>query len=260
MTSGQRRFGRILVTNDDGIDAPGLAVAIEVAEALADEVWVSAPAGECSGMSRQVSINQPLRLIERGERRFAVTGSPADSVIVGLRHLMNGHTPDLVLSGVNAGANISKEIGYSGTVGAALTARMLGVPAVALSQAWITRKNIPWDTSRHWLPGVITQLADGGDWPQDAIHNINIPNAAVDEVTGVEITRQGTGLKLDIAVDQRTDHRENDYFWINFKREQGEELEDADVAALRRNAISVTPVGIDLTDHGLRSALTSIHN
>jgi 5'-nucleotidase len=255
MSGSFHPLSRILVTNDDGIDAPGLAVAIEVAESLAKEVWVSAPLHDCSGMSRSLSLQHPLRVHRRSERQIAVDGTPGDSAIVGLRHLMRDNPPDLVLSGVNAGANLSKEAHYSGTVGAAITARLLGVPAVALSQNWITRANLPWDTSRHWLPIVIRQLLETGGWPEDVVPNINVPNVSSDEVTGIESARLSMEYFIDIDVDRRLDHREHEYFWVNFVREQRPGAADSDVEVLLRNAISVTPIGLDQTHHDYREAL-----
>ena len=248
-------LGRVLITNDDGIDAPGLAVAIEVAQHLAEEVWVSAPASDCSGTSRQVSLHSPLRIIKRSPRTIAVTGSPADSVIVGLRHLMKDSPPDLVISGINAGLNHSKELGYSGTVGAALTARMMGCPAIALSQAWISRGNLPWDTSRRWLPRVIRRALQSDNWPEGTILNINVPNVPADAVSGVEVTRMADSLQLNIDIDHRVDHREEDYFWLKFAREHVQQDSDSDADALHRNAISVTPVGLDQTNHHLREQM-----
>jgi 5'-nucleotidase len=249
---------RILITNDDGIDAPGLAVAIDVASELATEVWVSAPATDCSGTSRQISLHSPLRILRRGERTIAVTGSPADSAVVGLRHLMRDTPPDLVISGVNAGSNHSKELGYSGTVGAALTARMMGVRAVALSQAWISRGQLPWDTSRVWLPRVIRRALEHElSWPDETILNVNVPNVAADEVSGIEITRLASSSKINIELDHRVDHREQDYFWLKMAREHHHSDSDTDADALGRNAISVTPIGFDQTDHALREQLHS---
>lgn len=243
----QRMLKRILLTNDDGIDAPGIAVAAEVAAQLAEEVWVAAPADDCSGRGQQVSLHDPLRLSWRDDRNVAVQGSPVDSVIVGLRHLLRDNPPDLVLSGINAGHNHSKEVGYSGTVGAALTARMLGVPAIALSQGWVTRDDVPWDTSRHWLPRVLSTIIEQKLYLNPHILNINLPGIDADGVTGVRTTRIGSGLSLDIDVDRRVDNRNKEYFWLKFAREAREDAADTDVAALRANAISVTPLGRDAT-------------
>lgn len=240
---------RILLTNDDGIDAPGIAVAAEVASQLAEEVWICAPAGDRSGRSQQISLHDPLRLTWRDERSAAVNGSPADSLIVGLRHMLRDNPPDLVLSGINAGANHAKEIGFSGTVAAALTARMLGVPAVAVSQSWIARGDVPWDTSRKWLPGILKTIVERKLLLESGVLNVNLPGTHADNVTGIRTTRVGTRLRLDIDVDRRVDNREREYFWLKFEREALDDEADTDVAALRANAVSVTPLGMDLTDH-----------
>ena len=138
-------IGRVLLTNDDGIDAPGMAVLEEVARELAREVWVVAPEHDQSGTSHSVSLHAPLRLSRRGERRFGVAGTPGDCVVMAVRHLMVDAPPDLVLSGVNRGANLGVETVFSGTVGAAMTALLLGLPAIALSQAFSQREPVRWE-------------------------------------------------------------------------------------------------------------------
>ena len=127
---------RILVTNDDGIHAPGLKVCEEIARALSDDVWVVAPETDNSGVSHSLSLNDPLRLREIGERHFAVKGTPTDCVIMAVRHIMADSRPDLVLSGVNRGPNVAEDVTYSGTVAGAMEGAVLGIPSIALSQAY----------------------------------------------------------------------------------------------------------------------------
>jgi len=245
------RFQRALLTNDDGIDAPGLAVLAEAASDLAAEVWVVAPEHDQSGASRSVSLHDPLRVLPRGERRFAVTGTPADCVILGVRHLMAENPPDIVLSGVNRGANLADEVPYSGTVAAAMTARLFGVPAIAFSQAFRDRTQVRWATARSLIPRVMARL---GDLP-DTVLNVNFPDIPAEEVTGLEITRQGSGSLLGVMVDNRVDTRGNAYHWLSFRRQVIEAAPDSDIAALRRGAISLTPLGSDMTDHAVRQGL-----
>ncbi len=240
-------LNRILITNDDGVDAPGIEVAEAVAADLANEVWTVAPEHDQSGTSRQISIHNPLRLQQRGERRFAVTGSPADAAVMGLREVLKDAPPDLVLSGVNAGANVSLETGYSGTVGAALTARMVGVPAIALSQAWRTRQDIPWETSRIWLPKVIRALVSSPEWPTPWVPNINVPPFLPDEIAGVAATRQELGQSLDVALEERVDRREKPYWWLSFSRTWHTRDEGSDISVMREKMISVTPLNMSLT-------------
>lgn len=141
------RLERILITNDDGIDAPGLAALEAVAHELADEVWVVAPDHDQSGISTAISIHHPLRVTQRGERRFSVSGTPADCVAMALQQLLD-KPPQLLLSGINKGANLGVETLFSGTVGAAMTGLLMGVPSIALSQYFTRRSAVRWDTAR----------------------------------------------------------------------------------------------------------------
>jgi 5'-nucleotidase len=259
MSQGQRRFARILLTNDDGCDAPGLAALTEAAEALADEVWVVAPEHDQSGQSRAVSLHNPLRLYPRGERRYAVSGTPSDCVLLALRHLMLESPPDLVLSGINRGANIGQEVAYSGTVSAALAARLCGVPAIAFSQAFRDRTLVRWDTARALVDRTFDflQTVGGLSAAPDAVLNVNFPDVAVDSVSGFEFTRQAVSAMMQARIEQRADSRGIDYFWLGFGRDPGAQADDSDIAALRRRAVSITPVGFDATDHAALAALRS---
>lgn len=254
MQAQTRRFARVLLTNDDGIDAPGLATLVEAAEKLADEVWVVAPEHDQSGTSRAVSLHDPLRVFPRGPRRFAVGGTPSDCAILAIRALMADAPPDLVMSGVNRGANIGQEVAYSGTVSAALAARLMGVPAIAFSQAFRDRTSVRWGTAAAWIPKVFDHVDGLGGLP-DAVLNVNFPDVDPDEVEGFAHTRQATNPMMSINVERRTDTRGSAYYWMAFGREPGEQAEDSDVAALRRKAVSITPVGFDLTDEATLKSL-----
>src|SRR3984885_4285225 len=126
---------RILVTNDDGIHAPGLAVAENIARALSDDVWVFAPETEQSGASHSLTLTSPLRLRKISERRFAVSGTPTDCVMMAALHILKSQPPELVLSGVNWGSNLAGDVTYSGTIAGAMEGCALGIPSIALSQA-----------------------------------------------------------------------------------------------------------------------------
>ena len=169
---------RVLLTNDDGIGAPGMAVLEEVAAGLAREVWVVAPEHDQSGTSHSISLHAPLRISQQGERRFAVSGTPGDCVVMAARHLMGAMRPDLVLSGINRGANLGVETVFSGTVGAAMTALLLGLPAIALSQAFSHREPVRWETARTLAPGVIRRLVASRWEAQQACLSVNFPHAA----------------------------------------------------------------------------------
>src|SRR5271154_3236100 len=148
---------RILITNDDGIHAEGLDICEKIARSLSDDVWVVAPEYDQSGVAHSLSLNNPLRLRQVAERRFAVRGTPTDCVIMGARHLLNGKGPDLVLSGVNRGRNAGEDVIYSGTVAGAVEGTVIGVPSLALSQAYASRSGRPpyWETALRFLPGII---------------------------------------------------------------------------------------------------------
>ena len=246
-SSAAKRFRRILVTNDDGVRAPGLSVAEEIAAQLAEEVWVVAPDSDNSGVSRKITIQEPVRLEELGARRFAVTGTPADCVIMALGHVMADGLPDLVLSGVNSGANIAAEVSYSGTVGAAITAHLMGRPAIALSQAYRDRKDVPWATARSCLPAAVTQVLDAANHFENCFFNINAPAVPAADVSGTAITRQGHRGVTGINVEERIDRRDNGYYWFSFRHGSGEIAEGSDIAALRAGQVSITPLGFDQT-------------
>src|SRR5437764_12953999 len=167
---------RILITNDDGIEAPGLAILERIAGELAHEIWVVAPEHDQSGVSHAVSLHHPIRLSERGLRRYGITGTPGDCAVMGACHLMP-EAPQLILSGVNRGANLGMETVFSGTVGGAMTGMMLGVPSIALSQAWTDPANVRWDTTRRLAPGVIRDLLALG-WGAETCLNVNFPDRA----------------------------------------------------------------------------------
>src|ERR1700688_706457 len=165
---------RIQVTNDDGIHAEGLDVCVEIARALSDDVWVIAPEYDQSGVSHSLSLNDPLRLREIGERRFAVKGTPTDCVIMGVRNLLGEKRADLVLSGVNRGRNAAEDVTYSGTVAGAMEGAVLGIPSFALSQAYRggSHKEPHWQTALQHAPDLIRRVLKTGV-PRDVLVNVN---------------------------------------------------------------------------------------
>src|SRR6516165_9896694 len=177
---------RILITNDDGIHSEGLDVCAEIGRALSDDVWVIAPEFDQSGVSHSLSLNDPLRLREIAERRFAVKGTPTDCIIMGARHIMKDDPPDLVLSGVNRGRNAGEDVIYSGTVAGAVEGTILGLPSFALSQAYRSRGKEPphWETAVRFAPDIIRRVLEKGI-PHDVLVNVNFPNCAPLEVKGI---------------------------------------------------------------------------
>lgn len=241
-------FERVLLTNDDGIDAPGLAVLERVAAQIAREVWVVAPEHDRSGVSHALSLHAPLRVTERGTRRFAVSGTPGDCVVMGLRRLLpRAAPPQLVLSGVNRGGNLGIETVFSGTVGAAMTGMLLGVASIALSQAFSDRSRVPWTTAETLAPGLIRTLARL-DWSPGACLNVNFPACLPSEAGPPMLTRQGAGLLDGAEVATRTDPRHLDYHWLELRRDLKPDQPGSETAALAERRIAVTPLRFERTD------------
>ncbi|ERF85319.1 5'/3'-nucleotidase SurE [Bradyrhizobium viridifuturi] len=242
---------RILCTNDDGINAPGLKVIEQIARALSDDVWIVAPELDQSGVSHSLSLNDPLRLREVSPRHFAVRGTPTDCVIMGARHILGDKLPDLVLSGVNKGRNVAEDVVYSGTIAGALEGTILGFPSFALSQEFsIETRNAPlWDTGLKFGPDIIRKVIGAGV-PRNTVINVNFPSCMPDDVKGIRITRQGKRNQGFLKIDRRHDGRGNPYFWIGFERAamMDTPAEGTDLAALAARYVSVTPLRLDRTD------------
>jgi 5'-nucleotidase len=252
---------RILVTNDDGIHADGLAALERIAGVLSDDVWVCAPEYEQSGASRALTLAEPVRVRTLGERRFATTGTPTDCVMLGIHELVKGGKPDLVLSGVNRGANLAEDVTMSGTVAGAIEGMALGVPAIALSQQGFYEPGTSFDAAEAFAPGIIRRLVEIG-WPSDVVININFPALPVDEITEVEVTRQGFRDVQIRHAERRTDLRGREYYWIGFRQARSSPPEGTDLRALYDGKISVTPLHIDLTHspavHDLKGKLGGV--
>jgi 5'-nucleotidase len=250
---------RILCTNDDGIHAPGLKVIEEIATQLSDDVWVVAPELDQSGVSHSLSLNDPLRLREVGERHFAVRGTPTDCVIMGARHILKDKQPDLVLSGVNKGRNVAEDVVYSGTIAGALEGTILGFPSVALSQEFsMETRNAPlWETALKFGPDVLRKVIKAGV-PKNTVINVNFPACVAADVQGVRVTRQGKRNQGFLRIDERRDGRNNPYFWIGFERIAVVDTpaEGTDLAALAAHYVSVTPLRLDRTDDVFAGELT----
>ena len=238
---------RVILTNDDGIDAPGMAVMEEIAAQIAHEVWVVAPEHDQSGQSHAISLHHAIRLSEHGPRRFGVTGTPGDCAAMGICHLMKDAPPQLMLSGVNRGANLGVESVFSGTVGGAMTAMMLGVPAIALSQGFTDRDNVPWDTSRTLGARTILELVEIG-WAKGACLNVNFPPIPANEAGPITLAKQGEGVIAGMNVDTRIDPRGMTYHWLNFQRIDRPQSPGTDYLAMRAGRIVVTPLRYDRTD------------
>ena len=248
---------RILVSNDDGIHAPGLKIAEKIARALSDDVWVIAPESEQSGASHSLTLSDPLRIRKISAKKYAVDGTPTDCVMMGVLHIMKDARPDLVISGVNRGSNIADDVTYSGTIAAAMEGTVLGIPSVALSQAFSYDEHVQvrWNAAEKFGPPVIRQLLATG-WPKEVLVNINFPDRNADKVEGVQVTSQGKRDQAILHVDDRIDARGNPYFWLGFKRILSNPPAGTDLRAIYDGFVSVTPLHLNLTHETTREGLS----
>lgn len=256
MTSMNYLRQRILITNDDGIDATGLAVLKKIAAQLAPEVLVVAPDHERSGASQGISLHRTVRMDCRGEREYAVAGTPADCVAIACGHLMAGALPDLILSGINRGPNLGNETLFSGTVGAALTGRLFGIPAVALSLAHRDKRVQPhWETPERHAPDVLRALLSAG-WPDEVCLNVNFPDTAPEKVKPFAVTRQGNGSLSGFSVSVVAEEGSVSQCEIELRHGDAEELSGTESGVVNHCGISVTPLHFNRTSEDARIFLT----
>jgi 5'-nucleotidase len=237
---------RILVSNDDGINAPGLKVLEQVARSLSKDVWVVAPEAEQSGAAHSLTLRRPLQVRKLSARRFAVDGTPTDCVLLAVNKIVAGRRPDLVLSGVNRGANLGEDVTYSGTIAAAMEATLLGIPSIALSQLR-DGLHVHWQTASDHAPKVIRKLVSVS-WPDGVLMNVNFPNLPSAQVRGVRVARQGR-RPGGIEIVPTTDPVGRSYLWIGDYMSDDAVQPETDLAATRAGHIAVTPLHLDLT-HG----------
>lgn len=247
---------RILVTNDDGIHAPGLEVLEAIASEFSDDIWVCAPSEEQSGAGHSLTLNQPVRLHKFADRRFAVTGTPTDSVMMALREVLDT-APDLILSGVNRGANLADDITYSGTVSAAIEGALAGIRSIALSQVFnreMRDADTIFDTAREWGPKAIRPLLDA-PFAERTLVNVNFPPRAPGDVKGIRVVRQGFHDYSRGSIVEGTDPRGHRYFWFGLHAIEHTLDHGTDLEAIDDGFVSVTPLQLDLTHHSSIGAL-----
>ncbi|MBB6427218.1 5'/3'-nucleotidase SurE [Sphingopyxis sp. JAI128] len=245
---GMKANPRILVINDDGIDAPGIVLLEEIARQFSDDVWLVAPDEERSGAGHSMSISHPVRVVQRDERHWAVRGTPTDCALLGIYEFMTDKKPDLILSGINRGPNLAEDITYSGTASAAMEGAVLGVPAIALSQIIRYHSEIHWDTARHYAPIVIKQLLEL-EWTPGLFVNVNFPDCPVGDVTGIRATTQGQRPSGCFRPVRRVDERHVPYYWVKIGFPDGGDDDGNDLHAVLDNKVSVTPLQIEMTAH-----------
>ena len=240
---------RILLTNDDGINARGLDLLETVARSFSDDIWVVAPTEEQSGAGHSLTLSQPVRVRRHDNRRFSVTGTPTDAVMLALAHIMKESPPDLILSGINRGANLAEDVTYSGTVSAAMEGALAGVRSIALSQSYSREgmgDTVPFAAAEAWAERVLAPLV-GFETPPGTLININFPPLAPEKIAGVRVCRQGIRDYGRLRLVQRKDPRGYDYFWFGLAPIVQTPGHSTDLEAIADGYVSVTPLHLDLT-------------
>jgi 5'-nucleotidase len=251
---------RILLTNDDGIHAPGLAVLEKIAAHFTNDIWICAPEEEQSGAGHSLTLNRPVRLRQHAERRFSVTGTPTDSVTMALKKLMPA-PPDFILSGVNRGANLADDVTYSGTVSAAFEGALAGIPSIALSQVYGKEglgHEVSFDAAESWGERAIAPLLKAPFAPRTLV-NINFPPLAAARVKGVRVVRQGFHDYARGSVIEGTDPRGFPYFWFGLHGIEHTAGHDSDLEAISDGYVAVTPLQLDFTHHDSLRTLAELY-
>lgn len=237
----------LLLTNDDGYHSEGLQTLADALDSLG-EVWVVAPDRENSAVSHALTLSRPLRMRRLGERRFIVDGTPTDCVTLGFGHVLKGRAPDLVVSGINFGANMGVDVHYSGTVSAAFEAAILGSPAIAVSQ--VLGENFSFAPAAHLARVLVRRVLDLG-LPKGTLLNANVPPRPP---KGIRFTRLGERRYLEgVVVD--TDPRGRACYWIGGGEPVWEDIPGTDFAAVGAGFTSITPLHLDMTEHALLGRL-----
>lgn len=238
----------ILITNDDGINAEGLQVLERIARKISSDVWVVAPETEQSGAAHSLTLHLPVRIRKIAAKRFAVSGTPTDCVLVALKEIIpEKNKPTLILSGVNHGSNVGDDVTYSGTIAAAMEGTILNVPSIAMSLLCLTPNKNHWQTAEKYAPEIIKKLITVG-WPENNLININFPDCAAGKVKGVQVCQQGKRI-VNIKLSERVDQKGRPYFWMGGDRDNTPEKTGVDIDYLYRGYITVTPICMDLTDY-----------
>jgi 5'-nucleotidase len=240
---------RILLTNDDGINARGLDLLETVARGFSDDVWVVAPTEEQSGAGHSLTLTRPVRLRRHDKFRYSVTGTPTDAVMMALAYIMKDSPPDLILSGINRGANLAEDVTYSGTVSAAMEGALAGVRSIALSQSYSREgmgDTVPFAAAEAWAERVLAPLLEMEMAPGTLV-NVNFPALPPEEVKGIRVCRQGIRDYGRLRIVERTDPRGYQYFWFGLAPVVETPGHSTDLEVIADGFVSVTPLHLDLT-------------
>lgn len=252
---------RILLTNDDGFEAPGMKILREIAQSLSNDLWIVAPSEEQSGAGHSLTLTRPLRIRQRGDQQYSVDGTPTDSVMLAVAKIMKDGPPDLILSGVNRGANLGEDVTYSGTVSATMEGALAGIPSIALSQAYERGgmgDEVPFEAARLWgekvLKPLIKQRMD-----HRTLININFPAVAADQVKGVRVVSQGIRDYGRLQIVSNRDPRGFEYHWFGLGPMVETPAHSTDLEAIEDGYISVTPLHLDLTHYASMDGLKALY-
>jgi 5'-nucleotidase len=249
---------RILLVNDDGIEARGIKILEDVVRHISDDIWVVAPDEERSGFSHSISMTNPIRVRKIDERHFAIKGTPTDCALLAIYELIEGKKPDILISGINRGPNLAEDVTYSGTVAAAMEGALLGIRSIALSQVFTIGGTVHWEPAIHHALPVIQKLL-ACDWEPGSLVNVNFPDVPPDQVSGVRVTTQGRRLPGSFMPARRVDEQDVPYYWIKLVYKNGDLEIGTDLhAVFAENAISVTPLQLDLTSNSFRHYLSGV--
>ena len=248
---------RVLLVNDDGIDAPGIKLLEELVREIAPDVWVVAPDEERSGSSHSISLTVPVRIRRVDDRHFAIKGTPTDCALLAIWELMKDAPPTVLISGINRGANLAEDITYSGTAAPAMEGAILGVRSIALSQVFTLGGEPHWDTSRRFAPPILRELLQC-HWDAGTFVNVNFPDVPPDQVSAVRITTQGQRPPGSFRPERRIDGRHIPYYWIRLAYRDGDIEAGTDLEAMRDKAVSITPMQMDLTAHSFKRSLDQL--
>ena len=255
---------KILITNDDGINAPGLGSLQKIASQLtekANDSWVVAPATEKSGVGHCISLSAPVLISKLDKKIFSIEGNPADCVIAGVHHILRDGPPDLILSGVNRGNNSAENALYSGTLGAAMEGALQGIPSIAMSQ-YLGPKNVasdnPFEAAEGFGAEVIKKILSVDFTPKGSynlFYNVNFPPCLASEVKGIKYTCQGYRQDAQFSVKAVTSPSNREFLFVAGGNQQLQTTDGSDVAVNMDGYISITPMMADLTSYEVLEAL-----
>ncbi len=246
---------KILVSNDDGINSEGLD-ALAVALRDLGEVVVVAPDRDQSASSHSLSLHRPLRLAKITDNVYSVDGTPTDCVNIAVNGILRNDRPNLVVSGINKGANLGDDITYSGTVSAAMEGTLLKIPSIAISL--VSRNDFRFDTAARYAVQIAKYVLENG-LPEGTLLNVNIPNKSTDNIKGIKVTIQGKRI-YDEPIVEKTDPRGKKYYWIGGDELGYVDIENSDIAAVKEGYVSITPIKLDLTNYDLLEKLNKDFN